>query len=170
MLFCDIWFIANRCCVSIHWPVNFLTWINDLTTITHSERLSRFSLSLFSYLFSPGTPVSSTNKTGLHDIIEILLKVALNTITLTPFKRPVCSNHLVSVYYTYCNQNFSARRKPPTCQVTDKLYHTMMHRVHLAWAGFELTTLVVIGTDCIGRCKSNYYTINTTMSPTEQPF
>jgi len=31
-------------------------------------------------LFSPGTPVSSTNKTGQHDIIEILMKVALSTI------------------------------------------------------------------------------------------
>jgi hypothetical protein len=29
------------------------------------------------------TPVSSTNKTDLYDIIEILLKVALSTITLT---------------------------------------------------------------------------------------
>jgi hypothetical protein len=34
-------------------------------------------------------------------------------------------------------------------QVTDKLYHIM----------FELTTSVVIGTDCIGSCKSNYHTI-----------
>jgi hypothetical protein len=33
--------------------------------------------------FSSGTPVSSTNKTNRHDITEILLKVALNTITLT---------------------------------------------------------------------------------------
>ena len=33
--------------------------------------------------FSPLIPVSSTNKTGRHDITEILLKVALNTITLT---------------------------------------------------------------------------------------
>jgi hypothetical protein len=33
--------------------------------------------------FSPGTSVSSTNKNGRHDITEILLKVALNTITLT---------------------------------------------------------------------------------------
>jgi hypothetical protein len=30
--------------------------------------------------FSPGTPVSSTTKTGRHDIVEILLKVALSTI------------------------------------------------------------------------------------------
>jgi len=31
--------------------------------------------------FSPGTPVSSINKTDRHDITEILLKVAFNTIT-----------------------------------------------------------------------------------------
>jgi hypothetical protein len=30
-------------------------------------------------LFSPGTPASSTTKTGCHDIAEILLKVVLNT-------------------------------------------------------------------------------------------
>ena len=30
--------------------------------------------------FSPGTPVSSTNKTDRHDITELLLKVASNTI------------------------------------------------------------------------------------------
>jgi hypothetical protein len=30
----------------------------------------------------PGTPVSSNNKTGRHDITEIVLKMALNTITL----------------------------------------------------------------------------------------
>jgi hypothetical protein len=29
--------------------------------------------------FSPGTPASSTTKTGRHDIAEKLLKVALNT-------------------------------------------------------------------------------------------
>jgi hypothetical protein len=29
--------------------------------------------------FSPGTPASSTTKTGRHDIAEILLKVVLNT-------------------------------------------------------------------------------------------
>jgi len=29
----------------------------------------------------PGTPVSTTNKTDRHDVVEIFLKVALNTIT-----------------------------------------------------------------------------------------
>ena len=36
-----------------------------------------------SVVFS-GTPVSSTNKTDLHDITEILLKVVLNIITPSP--------------------------------------------------------------------------------------
>jgi len=34
--------------------------------------------------FSPGTSVSSTNKTDRHDITEILLKVALYTINPNP--------------------------------------------------------------------------------------
>jgi hypothetical protein len=33
------------------------------------------------------------------------------------------------------------------------------------WTGFELTTLVVIGTDCTGSCKSNYNKITTTTTP-----
>jgi hypothetical protein len=36
-----------------------------------------------SVVFS-GTPVSSTNKTDRYDIAEILLNVALNTITIKP--------------------------------------------------------------------------------------
>ena len=34
--------------------------------------------------FSPSTPVFSTNKTDRQDIIEILLKVVLNTINHIP--------------------------------------------------------------------------------------
>ena len=41
----------------------------------------------------------------------------------------------------------------------------MLYRVHLARTGFKLTTLVVIGTDCTGSCKSNYHTITTTTAP-----
>ena len=34
--------------------------------------------------FSPCTPVSSTNKTDRHNVTEMLLKVALNTINFNP--------------------------------------------------------------------------------------
>ena len=55
-------------------------------------------------------------------------------------------------------------RKTLTCRtkVPDKLYHITLYGVHLGMSGFELTTLVMIGTDCIGRYKSNYYTMSTT--------
>ena len=33
--------------------------------------------------------------------------------------------------------------------------------------GFELATLEVIGTDCIGNYKSNYHMITTTMAPND---
>jgi hypothetical protein len=48
-------------------------------------------------------------------------------------------------------------------QVTDRLYHIMLYAS--LWSRFELTTSVVIGTDCIGSCKSNYNTITATMAP-----
>ena len=48
-------------------------------------------------------------------------------------------------------------------QVTDKLYHIMLYTS--PWMGFELTNLVVIGTDCTGSCKSNYHAITITTAP-----
>jgi hypothetical protein len=32
---------------------------------------------------------------------------------------------------------------------------------HLSWEGFQLTTVMGIGTDCIVSCKSNYHSITT---------
>jgi hypothetical protein len=45
--------------------------------------------------FSPGTPTSSTTKTGRHDIAEILLEMALNT------KNLIKSQSFVSVFFLY---------------------------------------------------------------------
>ena len=45
--------------------------------------------------FSPGTPASSTTKTGRHDIVEILLKVALNTINQS--NQPKSNRNMVEI-------------------------------------------------------------------------
>ena len=49
-------------------------------------------------LFFLGTPVSSTNTTDRHDITEILLKVALNIICLTPLYWCGCSRYAMNKY------------------------------------------------------------------------
>jgi hypothetical protein len=47
--------------------------------------------------FSPGTPVSSTNKTDQHDKTDILLKVALNSITPSPYCHYITGIFLIYV-------------------------------------------------------------------------
>ena len=62
--------------------------------------------------FSPGTPASSTTKTGRHDIAEILLKVALNTINqsiFVPFDwtralSPVCNSMNFCIFDLFITQ------------------------------------------------------------------
>ena len=67
--------IYNYMCNQCLSPLRLWGWI------LLKARCTRYNI--MCQWFSPGTRISSTNKTDRHNITEILLKVALNTITLT---------------------------------------------------------------------------------------
>ena len=71
-----------------------------------------------------------------------------------------CLMPLSTIFQLYRCDQFSWWRKPLTC--LKSLYHIMLYRVHLTWEGFKLATLLAIGIDCIGSCKSSYHMITIT--------
>ena len=73
-------FICNQCLS----PLKLWVWILCRSGVHDITLCDKVYQSLATgWWFSPGTPVSSTNKTDHHDITKILVKVVLNIIIQT---------------------------------------------------------------------------------------
>ena len=70
-------------------------------------------------------------------------------------------NYIVAVSFIG-GGNRSTQRKPPIC--CKSLTHSVIS-ITPCHEGFKLTSLVVIGTDCTGSCKSNFHKITTMTAP-----
>ena len=89
-------------------------------------------------------------------------------------KNTLCNKEKVTVSVMVFNATFDQifqayrwwRKTEYSEKTTDlsQVYNIMLYRVHHTWAGFELTTLVVMGTDCRCTCilNSPTHTITTT--------
>ena len=74
---------------------------------------------------------------------------------------------LSTIFQLYHGGQFYWWRKAEYLEklLTCRKWLTNFITVHLAWAGIEHTSLVMIDIGCIGSCKSNYHAITTTMGP-----
>ena len=109
----------------------------------------------------PGTSVTSTNKTVHHAITEIVLKVALNTITLTPISEFLYIRYTYSFYSVdlFCLFNFSITDASNTSQ--DGLLGLELYHVHRRDTSIYKRSLMSIWDDrlsaiIMGGCASGF--------------
>ena len=82
----------------------------------------------------------------------------------TKRKLPTCQKLQTLSHYV----KYRTKRKLPTCQKLQTLSHYVKYTS--IFKGIKFTSSVVIGTDCIGSCKSNYHTIQGHDSPLQLPY
>jgi hypothetical protein len=81
--FCTLWYLLCFPHHMIHYSFEFAVRLFQLKLWVRTPFMARYSQ--YSIMWK-STPPLSINETDRHNISEILLKVALNTITLTQFR------------------------------------------------------------------------------------
>jgi len=121
-----IWYMCDQCLSPLTrlWVGTPCSWRGVLDT-TICDKVCQWLAA--GRWFSPGTPVSSANKADRHDITEILLKVAWNTINQT--KPNHTQSTIWSVDSILLNKHFTINflpLYPPTLPHT----HTQTIAIH----------------------------------------
>ena len=84
------------------WCLNNIPWRGVLDTTCYDKVCQWLATGRW---FSPGTLISSTNKTDCHDITGILLKMALNakTLTLIFYNFQI---HFINIFYLFPDESW----------------------------------------------------------------
>jgi hypothetical protein len=105
-------------------------------------------------------PIASHWQTLSHNVVHLALIGLYGILNIMIMVLLLLSNMYLIILYRVWNLEDFEKAEKILPHPAYELYHIMWYT--LPWSRFELTTSVVVGTDCIGSCKSNYHTITAT--------
>ena len=111
---------------------------------------------LYTYLTTP----SVFSNVYFHNLEESTITTLIDRFVFMVFNTIFNNISVISWWSVLLVEETRAPRE--NYQPVTSHWQNLLHNiVHLDLSGFELTTSVMIGTDCTGSCKSNYHMIMT---------